>query len=78
MGIASYRSVGGSLQMNQDQVDFIKNLMNKSDAYKRKYPLYVALFISPLALLVDKKLMSRCLDQLDLLKVRITSRQEWF
>jgi hypothetical protein len=65
----SCRSTGGTVQIDAEQMAFIQSLMKKCNPYKRKYPLYIALFISPLALLVDKQLMSRCLDQLDLLTV---------
>jgi hypothetical protein len=48
---------------------FVQRLTDKYDSFQRRYPLHAALLISPLVLLVDKKLMSGCLDQLKLVTV---------
>ena len=63
------RSGNSFSDLMPDQLDFVHKLMKDSDAYKRKFPLYAALFLSLLVLLADKKLMLCCLNQVDLLKV---------
>ena len=58
-----------SMDFQADQLVFIQNVMKDADAYKRRYPLYAAIFISPLVLLCEKNLSSRTLSQLDLMRV---------
>ncbi len=58
-----------SSDLPEDQYNYMKQLMVQYDAYKRRYPVSVALLVSPVCLLVNKKLMSRVMSQENLLKV---------
>ena len=62
--------MGSAYAFDRKQGHFIRSLIEKYNGAKRKFPLRAAMFISPLVLLVGKKLMSRNLDQEKLLKVR--------
>ena len=52
-------------------MEFVKSLILSQDLYKLRNTLHMALLVSPLALLVDKKLMSNPMKQSLLLKVMI-------
>ena len=59
--------------IDPEEAAFLKTLMERFDAYKRRYSLCIAALVSPIALLVDKKLMSRCMSQDHLLKVSLVN-----
>lgn len=61
--------ISGFDQVDQELLSFVTELMAKYEAHKRKFPLHAALLVSPLVLLTDKALMSRCMEQQNLLKV---------
>jgi hypothetical protein len=57
-----------AIRLDEDLHRFMVCLMDRYDLYKRRYPAMVALLVSPICLLVNKKLMSRVLPQETLLK----------
>jgi hypothetical protein len=55
---------------NGDQYAFVEKLIQQYDPFKRRYPASLALLMSPICLLVPKKILSRVMAQDTLLKVR--------
>jgi hypothetical protein len=66
-----FHSPEGATSSNPEDITFIHDLMTKHKVFQRRYPLHAALLISPLILLIDKKLMRYCLDQMKLATVSV-------
>jgi len=58
-----------SNKLTEQELHYAENLKNSYAPYKLRFPLHAALLLSPLSLLRDKLLMSRCMHQEDMMKV---------
>ena len=60
---------GARAELPTEHYQYLVKLLNDMDYYKRRYPVTIALLVSPICVLVDKKLTSRTMGQDCLLNV---------